>query len=140
MPCFAAKAAARLPSRAATQTTRPLLDRWIAGTTKLSAILAAPSTPQRIMSRMVVSSRSWLGSLTHRLKPLRADAKHVIRIPAPPVLFRKYLHLDQPVVSIAFDAFTQCGQVDDTVAHHAAVEQQVARFAQPVAYMERENP
>jgi hypothetical protein len=33
-----------------------LLDRWMAGTTKLSAILAAPSTPQQIMSRMDVSS------------------------------------------------------------------------------------
>ena len=55
MPCRSAKAAARSPSRAATHTTRPLLERWMAGTTKLSAILAAPSTPHRIMSRIVVS-------------------------------------------------------------------------------------
>src|SRR5471032_2910049 len=148
MPCFVANACARSRSRLATVVTRPFDERWMAGTTKLSAILAAPSTPQRILSVMLSPYGSVLFSVARccfhgrsadGLQTFGADGEYFIRLATPPVLRRKDFSFHEAFVPRALDFRPHRGQIDDAIAHHAPVEQHVLRLIHPIAHVVRQN-
>src|ERR1700677_3742962 len=77
----------------------------------------------------------------HRLhtisKPLPGDPQYLVGVAAPPVLLRHDLDADRPAVAGLLDQAADAGDVDRAVAHHAAVEHEVAGRHQPVADVER---
>ena len=72
------------------------------------------------------------GELHHRLMPLDADAQHLVGIALPPILGGEDLHLAMAAIAGRLHHRADGAQVDDAVAHHAAVEQQIGGRHQPV--------
>ena len=71
--------------------------------------------------------------------PIDARRNHFVRIALPPIELGEDLGLVVAVVAGRLDERADSGDVDHAVAHHAAVEHQVAGLAQPVADVEGEN-
>lgn len=69
-----------------------------------------------------------------------ASRQHLVRRTLPPILRREDLDFVHAVVSLRFDAYPSGGNIDDAIAHHAAIEQQVACRHEPVADMKRQQP
>src|SRR5215470_493557 len=78
------------------------------------------------------SSSSPSGLLAHRPEPLHGCCQHLVARPTPP-LVGKNLDLLDAVVTRRLDHPSDRREIDDTVAHHAAVHQHMLRRDQPVA-------
>src|SRR5580704_19138555 len=70
---------------------------------------------------------------------LDAGGEDLLGRALPPSLGREDLDLAEAGIAGGLDPAAQAAQIDDAVAHHAAVVEQVARRHQPVADMEGEN-
>src|SRR5438067_5141451 len=62
-----------------------------------------------------------------------AQPKNLIGVALPPIELREDLDFVEPRIARGFDPRSYPGQIDDAVAHHAAVAHQVAGRHQPVA-------
>src|SRR5216684_8492696 len=77
--------------------------------------------------------------LAHAAVALDAGREHLLGRAPPPILGREDLDLAEPGIAGGLDPAADAAQIDDAVAHHAAVVEQVARRHQPVADMEGEE-
>src|SRR4051812_31619305 len=82
----------------------------------------------RVLVTVIAGSRSAAGE-----EALGAGADSLQGLGLPPALGREDLDLYGPAVAGGLDQAPEALQVDGTIAHHAAVEQQVAGRDQPVA-------
>ena len=71
--------------------------------------------------------------------PVDAGAQDLDRITLPPIGRRKNLHFMRAAIARALHPRSDQRQIDDTVAHHASIEQQIAGGDQPVAKVEGEQ-
>src|SRR5258708_9203347 len=100
---------------------------------RVSRLWARPGTSRRPVARDG-GTRSAAALVT-----LDADAQDVVRLALPPVLHREDLDLAVAAIAGSLDPAANAPDVDDAVAHHRAVEQEVARRPQPVADVEGED-
>src|SRR6266851_10460721 len=77
--------------------------------------------------------------LAHAAVAVDAGGEHVLGRALPPILGREDLDLAEPGIAGGLDPAADAAQIDDAVAHHAAVVEQVARRHQPVAEVEGEE-
>src|SRR5712671_4367064 len=78
-------------------------------------------------------------NLADGLVPHAAGHEHFVRIPPPPVARRQDLDLVKAAIPGLFHPRAHERKVDDAVAHHSAVGEQVRGGHQPVADMERQQ-
>src|SRR5262245_57347965 len=64
------------------------------------------------------------------------DAEHLVGVALPPIALREDLDLDVAVVAGRLHHAADAGDVDQAVAHHAAVQAQVLRVGEPVVDVE----
>src|SRR5215510_3189019 len=69
----------------------------------------------------------------HAIVALDAGRQHLVARPRPPVGGGKDLDLLRPAIARRLDPAADAAEIDDAVAHHAAIEQEIARRHQPVA-------
>src|SRR4051794_15742362 len=85
---------------------------------------------------LIRSARAAISTLTprshHAAIALDAHLQHLARVALPPVVGGKDLDVDRRGIAGGLDQLAQAAQVDDAVAHHAAVEQQVCGRNEPV--------
>src|SRR5436190_21623623 len=73
-------------------------------------------------------------------RALDASAQHLVRVAPPPVELGEDLHFLEAGVAGALGPAADARQVDDAVAHHAAVVEEIARRHEPVADVIGEHP
>src|SRR6266849_11004857 len=78
-------------------------------------------------------------TLTDAAVALDAGGEHFLGRAPPPILGREDLDLAESVIAGGLDPAADAAQIDDAVAHHAAIVEQVAGRHQPVADMEGEE-
>src|SRR5512139_1219701 len=83
-------------------------------------------------------SRS-LGASAELDVPRLARGQHFVRRLLPPVVRRENLDLVEPAIARGFDPRADQRDVDDPVAHHAAIQKQIGGGHEPVADVERED-
>src|SRR6516162_980941 len=73
------------------------------------------------------------------LMPLDAGTQDFVWVALPPGLGGKNFHLAMAALAGRFDGGVDCTQIDDAVAHHAAVEQEIGGRHEPVIDVVCEN-
>src|SRR5580692_11903224 len=77
--------------------------------------------------------------MTCREEAFGAGGKHFLAGALPPVFRREDLDFLRSTISGFFHCDTDGSEIDDAVAHHATVEQEIARGDQPVADVVSKN-
>ena len=95
------------------------------------------SNPVDLCASAVLSSV--LKRQQHRLQPLGAHTQRLGRRALPPVVLGEDLHFDRAGVAGLLHPAADARKVHHAVAHHAAIQQQVASRHEPVADVEREQ-
>src|SRR4051812_45544713 len=78
-------------------------------------------------------------SSAHSVVSVDAGLEHLVAGARPPVGGREDLDLLRAFVTGLLDRAADAGEIDDAVAHLAAVEQEIARRHQPVADVVRQD-
>src|SRR5262249_43699239 len=73
------------------------------------------------------------------LVPRDTGAQDFVGVALPPGLGGKNFHLAMAAVAGRLPRGADCAQIDDAVAHHAAVEQEIGGWHEPVVDVVREN-
>ena len=76
--------------------------------------------------------------LTHRLVADAAQTQHLIGRVLPPFLGED-LHFVQAAIAGRLDPTAQPWKINHAIAHHAAIEQEIGGWDEPIANMKREN-
>src|SRR5262249_26814804 len=88
--------------------------------------ISSPAAPLRLCSHKAA-------------EPLNTSAKHFFAGPLPPVGCGEYFHLDVSAITGVLHHRTDAVEINDTITHHAAVEQQIAGGDQPITDVIRQN-